>query len=239
MVPLPADILRLCTNSHTSSPVDQGWMQLTVDPVPPGQSAATQLPCQTQVLADVAQKAALEISSAPPGPADVIMEIQAVLADATSWADAGHQICLTQLPIGSHLPLISAGADMDADVAQLMLSRLNAAAVAPPSEGLTINHQADGSLTVSGPHDLSLVISGATGCIEFLCQGGVVMLVGPVRPCLYRAATDNDCGGFGGSSYAARWVAAGLDRLAVTGKVRDYCVHVVCHCCTTYVVCGL
>ncbi len=32
----------------------------------------------------------------------------------------------------------------------------------------------------------------------------------PPVPCLYRAPTDNDRGGSGGSSYAARWRAAGL-----------------------------
>jgi beta-galactosidase len=35
----------------------------------------------------------------------------------------------------------------------------------------------------------------------------------PVRVCLYRAPTDNDRGGSGGKSHAARWKAAGLDVL--------------------------
>ena len=39
--------------------------------------------------------------------------------------------------------------------------------------------------------------------------------LGGIEPCLWRAATDNDRGGFKGMSFAARWKAAGLDRLQV------------------------
>lgn len=42
-------------------------------------------------------------------------------------------------------------------------------------------------------------------------------LAGEVAPVLFRAATDNDRGGSGGTSYAARWAAAGLDRLVHAG----------------------
>jgi beta-galactosidase len=76
---------------------------------------------------------------------------------------------------------------------------------------------------------LEVSIGGASGCIERLCyaledgasSGGSTsysLLDEPLQPCFYRACTDNDRGGSGGSSYAGRWVAAGLDRLAVDGE---------------------
>ncbi|GFH23215.1 lactase, partial [Haematococcus lacustris] len=45
--------------------------------------------------------------------------------------------------------------------------------------------------------------------------GGEPLLAAPLQLNLWRAPTDNDRGGFGSSSYAARWLAAGLDRLDV------------------------
>lgn len=56
--------------------------------------------------------------------------------------------------------------------------------------------------------------SGGTGS----SGGAVPLLAAPLEPCFFRAATDNDRGGSGGSSYAGRWVAAGLDRLRVAGE---------------------
>jgi Beta galactosidase small chain len=44
---------------------------------------------------------------------------------------------------------------------------------------------------------------------------GQELLAEPVLPCFVRAPTDNDVGGSGGTSHAARWLQAGLDRLAV------------------------
>jgi beta-galactosidase/beta-glucuronidase len=64
-------------------------------------------------------------------------------------------------------------------------------------------------------------IGGTTGCLEELRRGSDSsnttenLLASPLLPCLFRAATDNDRGGSGGASHAARWAAAGLDRLAV------------------------
>lgn len=41
------------------------------------------------------------------------------------------------------------------------------------------------------------------------------LIADPMIPCFHRAPTDNDKGGTGGSSYASRWKATGLDRLRV------------------------
>ena len=88
------------------------------------------------------------------------------------------------------------------------------------------------SVRVSGgAAHLDLTIGGASGCIEQLrCavddgdgssssnSSSYSLLDEPLQPCFFRACTDNDRGGSGGSSYAGRWVAAGLDRLGVDGE---------------------
>lgn len=70
----------------------------------------------------------------------------------------------------------------------------------------------------SGPLQLELSVSGSSGCIERYSLGGGALLAAPLEPCFTRAATDNDRGGMCGSSYAARWAAAGLDRLEAHGE---------------------
>ena len=74
---------------------------------------------------------------------------------------------------------------------------------------------------VYGPDGLKVVWDMSSGCCCHIEKGGEVLLSEAMAPCLMRACTDNDRGGFmAGTSYAARWVAAGLDRLAVEGEVR-------------------
>jgi len=45
------------------------------------------------------------------------------------------------------------------------------------------------------------------------------------HPCMHvrRACTDNDRGGTKGSSYAARWIDAGLDRMERAGAMDGDC----------------
>lgn len=64
-----------------------------------------------------------------------------------------------------------------------------------------------------GNKHVQLSIDSATGEITSYKLGEVEVLARPVRVCLYRAPTDNDRGGSGGKSYAARWKAAGLNSL--------------------------
>lgn len=78
--------------------------------------------------------------------------------------------------------------------------------------------ESSGDVVVQGPRGLKVVVSGATGCLSSLSLCGQELLLAEVAPCLWRAATDNDRGGSGGTSYAARWVAAGLDRMKVSGE---------------------
>lgn len=44
--------------------------------------------------------------------------------------------------------------------------------------------------------------------------GGKDAMEEPMEPCFVRAATDNDVGGSGGTSHAARWLQMGLDKLS-------------------------
>jgi len=80
--------------------------------------------------------------------------------------------------------------------------------------GLAVE-QADGALCVEcrqlGGASCRLTFDQATGgltCwqVDVGADGGAgrELLAAPVAPCFYRAATDNDRGGSGGSSYTAR-----------------------------------
>lgn len=87
---------------------------------------------------------------------------------------------------------------------------------------------AEGDVVISEPDGTQVVISAATGCLSSLTSGGCgsgadggavsELLASPLQPCLWRALTDNDRGGSGGTSYGARWAAAGLDRMEVFGE---------------------
>ena len=65
---------------------------------------------------------------------------------------------------------------------------------------------------------LSLAVDACTGDLVSYSVDGVEFLDQPVRLCLYRAPTDNDRGGSGGKSHAARWRAAGLDSLRPSAR---------------------
>lgn len=53
------------------------------------------------------------------------------------------------------------------------------------------------------------------GLRTYQLPGGPNLIEEPLRLCLYRAPTDNDRGGSGGTSYAFRWLNAGLHALEV------------------------
>ena len=78
--------------------------------------------------------------------------------------------------------------------------------------------QDNGDIMVSGPRGLAAVISGTSGCLAGLSLCGQPLMASQLTPALWRAYTDNDRGGSRGTSYAARWTAAGLDRLQSTGE---------------------
>lgn len=91
---------------------------------------------------------------------------------------------------------------------------------APPSHGLaqkaaalapTVEEDSTG-VTVSsrglqrGSGCWALRFDASTALLCGWASGGREVLAAPLAPCFYRAPTDNDKGGSGGSSYSARWV---------------------------------
>jgi beta-galactosidase len=120
-------------------------------------------------------------------------------------------------------------------------SLMNLPTLLSPSSILEASSSNDGVVIAirrerEGDATMKLFVSSVSGCISSLLVSSDPgseareMLSLPVSPCFWRACTDNDRGGSGGSSYAARWVAAGLDRLEVSGPVelkvaspRDVC----------------
>jgi beta-galactosidase len=89
-------------------------------------------------------------------------------------------------------------------------TKFNPAPPPPPpplslSSSLLTLESTDGSSSIS--------IDTISGIITSYNVKGEEMFTAPLKMCFYRAPTDNDRGGSGGTSYAARWKAAGLDRL--------------------------
>eukprot|EP00798_Chlamydomonas_sp_ICE-L_P031679 gene31679-6881_t len=83
------------------------------------------------------------------------------------------------------------------------------------SAPLSLNvKESDDSVEITDVYKtLKVVISCHTGCMTEMEVRGEVLLASELSPCFFRPATDNDRGGSAGSSYLARWSAAGLDRI--------------------------
>jgi len=202
------------------------WQRLPALAIAAGSKGALQLPLsRAEVLkslsaaavASAPPPAAADAAAVPPllpTPADALVEVRAVLAAATPWAPAGHVIALDQLA-----PLDAAALPAATPDQLTAALRTALAGGAGGSGALRVEQAADGTVVVSGGKGLQLEVSGQTGCISRYSVNNKQLLAGPLAPCFFRATTDNDRGGSGGSSYAARWIAAGLDRLAVEGPI--------------------
>ena len=119
------------------------------------------------------------------------------LAEATPYADAGHEVAWAQLPVA--LPSIQAPARAPRQSAPLSVR-----------EGAA-------SASVSGD-GFQLSFSAARGLEQLVWRNHPVILAGPSLQ-LWRAATDND--GIKGllrqnGKTLARWLEAGLDRLTLS-----------------------
>jgi beta-galactosidase len=126
--------------------------------------------------------------------AERILEVSLVLRSDTPWAAKGHEVAWEQvlLPTAPVSP-----------------------AAPPPPPALTVRELGD-RVELSGP-DFVAVIDAAAGGLASYRWKGTELLVGPLAPHLWRVPTDNDEGG-GQQSFAHRWRAAGLDRLALANK---------------------
>lgn len=85
------------------------------------------------------------------------------------------------------------------------------AKVPPPVKSEEGEEGEEGEEARAGP---TFRVCPDTGALVSFCDPVLgELLAAPVVLCLYRAPTDNDRGGSGGTSHAARWRLAGLDRL--------------------------
>lgn len=242
-VPVPAAALK---GAHTSqaavaAPIpsnrNEGWQALQLSgPVAPSSSVTVALPATEQQLLAAATTFAASFTAAGVGLGDVLVEVRGVLLQEVPWAPAGHVLAHVQLPLvatpassaavaasgGNSSGTATAAAAGPLAAAQqhlVTLLRPGGVTSAPTSGDLTVTQASDALLVTCSSTGLAAEWDAATGCCRRLCVGGQVLLAGPLGPCFMRATTDNDRGGSCGSSYAARWAAAGLDRLAVTGQV--------------------
>ncbi|GIL52349.1 hypothetical protein Vafri_8240 [Volvox africanus] len=215
--------------------LDGGWYDGgSAGPMPPRSTAVLQLQTSAEVLTEVLRDAATAAATAAAGSGggngtlprfgsglrlEAHFEVRAVLRTAVRWAEAGHVVAHQQLPLPKRVDLGPAERAAAAVLANAAAVTAAAAAAAALPHLQYEQDLASGTVTIfqSGPNGLHFRICGASGCIESYSVGGSELLAAPLEPCFFRACTDNDRGGTCGSSYAARWVAAGLDRLRPYG----------------------
>ncbi|KAF5831793.1 hypothetical protein DUNSADRAFT_12579 [Dunaliella salina] len=146
-----------------------------------------------------------------------------MLRETPLWAEPGHVVASMQLPL--QLP---SGASQGS-LAQRLLQRqglaeagfLAAAAGGAGGEGEEQAPKIEETPELLTLHcrggEVAVRISRTSGCMSGITLKGRQLLEGELQPCLFRACTDNDRGGTKGSSYAARWLDAGLDRMERAG----------------------
>lgn len=118
------------------------------------------------------------------------------LAADQLWAPAGHEVQTVQLPLTGLLP----------PQRQPQPQRPQQQGTPP----LSVEDEGDSICIRSSRDGWELRFSQATGGLASWTDGsGRQLLAAPLSLCFYRAPTDNDRGGSGGSSYAARWVGSG------------------------------
>ena len=144
---------------------------------------------------------------------EISIEVRAKLKNATVWAEAGYVVAENQLPLvfGSNyhrqqLTLAPASTKQLEGHAEVFVKKVpGIPGSSPPLFILETLNSSDKSST-------SVTLDASTGELVGYKVHGEELFAAPLKPCFYRAATDNDRGGSGGTSYAARWKAAGLDR---------------------------
>ncbi|WIA37008.1 hypothetical protein OEZ86_013994 [Tetradesmus obliquus] len=202
----------------TDVSTSEGWQPLLIrEQVQPGCEVALPLPAS---FADMVAAAAAAIASMQTTPCGVyaLVELRAELASSWSWADAGHVIATTQLHLAELDGWRQVAAAVDAAaVAQAQQHADRISSISSNRGELHAEQGAGGDIIVTGPNSLRVVFSACSGSVQSFSFAGCSLVEG-LQPCFMRAPTDNDRGGSGGSSYAARWATAGLDRLGLVGK---------------------
>ncbi|XP_024516608.1 uncharacterized protein LOC9662790 [Selaginella moellendorffii] len=126
---------------------------------------------------------------------DVALTITATLATSTRWACAGQVVASQQCFLPSKQPY------------SLQTVKF--------SDPLSTDISTSTVVVAMPQHSWELKFDRSTGRSSWRLGDMLLMSKGPL-PCFWRAPTDNDKGG-DKISYAYRWKAFGLDRLAITG----------------------
>jgi beta-galactosidase/beta-glucuronidase len=127
----------------------------------------------------------------PRGNTDYWLRLSFTLAQATLWADAGHEVAWAQF----RLPVLSLA------VPPATVTHMSSLQVVDTQEELRISNA-----------DVDLVFSKEMGVLTRLHYGGMHLLRRGPRLNVWRAPTDND-NPTRGQKAAIRWREAGLDRL--------------------------
>mmetsp|Transcript_1417 Transcript_1417/g.4107 ORF Transcript_1417/g.4107 Transcript_1417/m.4107 type:complete len:1200 (-) Transcript_1417:2086-5685(-) len=169
------------------SPSGSGWIDMQVDTILPGGRASS------------------TILLPPPSEhcTETALEIWVILRHRQSWAEAGHKVASFQ----QLLPCQGVSLEPWSTPCEPGL----------PGD-LVMNRSPDGDVQVTGTNGLLFQVSGSSGCVTQYKMGGATLLAQDgigAQPCFWRPPTDNDRGGVKGHSYAARWAAAGLQRMGL------------------------
>ncbi|CAD7702984.1 unnamed protein product [Ostreobium quekettii] len=164
------------------------------------------IPMSSEALVQV--MAAVAIS--PLMECELFIEARALLKDDTPWAGKGHVVAERQLPFPEGWVESALHSNAKGDIGSGCVAEL-------------VCHEGDVTIEEGGPKirisvgGLMVQIDKPSGAVDSLAYCGAALLSAPVLPCLFRAPTDNDRGGAQGTSHAARWCSAGLDRLTCDG----------------------
>ncbi len=123
--------------------------------------------------------------------AEYLLTLSFSLAEATSWAEAGHEVAWEQFSLSEQAPLATT-VDLNT----------------MPSLSF---QQANGQIKITG-ETFSAVFNEQVGGLSSLVYQQQELVTAPLLPNVWRAPTDNDEGG-GDESFAHRWRAVGLDQV--------------------------
>ncbi len=151
-----------------------------------GENNLVAKPGQTQVLTLPLKYPGFSTSD---GPSELFLNVSIRLKQATTWADAGHEIALGQFPISVNTTMPPV----------MGMSRIPPVKATPSPTNVTVRGR-----------DFAVVFDKATGALsQYFFRGKNLLTSGP-KPSLWRVPTDNDEGG-GKLGFADRWRQAGLD----------------------------
>ena len=190
------------TNRPEEETSNERWLPMDVaSPLTPRECRVIDLPIKYEDIAVLCRRRVGFSKISLLGEAFV--EARVTFAKDTFWANAGHLLYETQLSLEYD--------HEEARPSSISNSMVSLGHIKRTEHGCFEVSNRDGSLSVQiDVNDGSLL-----GVWEHIDDTPRNCLASPMRPCFYRAPTDNDRGGAHGISYAARWRRAGLHRMSV------------------------